>query len=137
MANFTMSCSFAYTKGVTLEGFKRTLCGPATPLAAGDVMIKSAYTYLSQGVTKDQIIKTNDGKAVAGAFQFFLDQHNRGVYSDGTEIFGSREILAKSTVAREGGCRWYQFWCHVEVFANWVVANWEVIQQILVFVLNL
>jgi hypothetical protein len=71
--------------------------------------------------------------------QFFLEQHKKGISSDGTEIFGSKDILEKATssVAREGACKWYQFWCHVQVFANWLIDNWETISQIIIFIMSL
>ncbi|MEP7163220.1 MAG: hypothetical protein ABI741_00925 [Ferruginibacter sp.] len=138
MANFTQSVSFAYTKGISLGDFRKKLCGKATPLDAGNGMIETAYSYLSNGVTKDRIIKENDGIAVAKAFRYLYDQHNRGVASsDGSELFGGKENLANSQVARAEDCRWYQFWCHVQVFANWVVQNWPTIQQILIYLLGL
>src|SRR4051812_23128230 len=70
MANFTASTSFYYSKGMTYDAFRKKLCGPATPVDAGEGMLKTAYNYLAQGITKDQIIKQNDGKSVAVAFQF-------------------------------------------------------------------
>ena len=137
MANFTESVSFAYIKGVTLDGFRKKLCGPATPNTVGEGMINTAYSYLVKGIRKDQIIKTNDGKAVASAMAFFVEQHKKGISSDGSEIFGAKDILEKATAREAGGCRWYQFWCHVQVFANWVIDNWETIQQIIIFIMNL
>lgn len=138
MANFTQSASFAYSKGVTLDQFKTRLYGKAVPVIAGNTMAEVAYSYLSRGVSKEQIIRENDGKAVANAFKFLLDQHNKGIEPDGTELFGSKTALESNAAAKAApGCRWYQFWCLVENFANWVVANWATIQQILIFVLNI
>ena len=132
MANFTQSVSYAYVKGISLGEFKNKLCGKATPLEAGNGMIETAYTYLSNGVTKDRIIKENDGIAVARAFKYLFDQNKRGVVStDGSELFGGKAALENGAVAKANGCRWYQFWCLVENFANWVVQNWSVIQSIL------
>jgi hypothetical protein len=138
MANFTQSVSYAYVKGITLGDFRSKLCGKAIPLDAGNGMIETAYTYLSNGVTKDRIIKENDGIAVAKAFKYLSDQNKRGVVStDGSELFGGKTALENNTVAKATGCRWYQFWCHVQDFANWVVQNWAVIQQILIYILSL
>ena len=138
MANFTQSVSFAYTKGISLGDFRKKLCGKAIPLDAGNGMIETAYSYLSTGVTKDRIIKENDGIAVAKAFKYLYDQHNKGVVgSDGSELFGGKENLASGVVAKASDCRWYQFWCLVENFANWVVQNWPTIYQIIVVILGL
>lgn len=132
MANFTQSASFAYSKGVTLDQFKARLYGKAVPVIAGNTMAEVAYSYLSRGVSKEQIARENDGVAVAKAFKFLLDQHNKGIEPDGTELFGSKTALESNSAAKvTEGCRWYQFWCLVENFANWVVANWPTIYQII------
>jgi len=131
MANFTQSASFAYSKGVTLDQFKVRLYGKAVPVIAGNTMAEVAYSYLSRGVSKEQIARENDGVAVANAFKFLLDLHNKGIEPDGTELFGSKTALENNPAAKAAGCRWYQFWCLVENFANWVVANWPTIQTIL------
>ncbi len=137
MANFTESVSFAYVKGISLREFKKTLCGKAVPLDAGNGMIETAYTYLSNGATKDEIIKENDGVAVARVFKYLSEQHDKGVVSsDGSEIFGEKESLGNSTIAKAESCKWYQFWCHVHDFADWVVANWPVIVEILNYILS-
>ena len=120
MANFTQAVSFAYTKGISLGDFQKKLCGKAIPLDAGNGMIETAYSYLSTGITKDRIIKENDGIAVAKAFKYLYDQHVRGVVStDGSELFGGKENLENTSAAKEG-CRWYQFLCHVQQFIAWL-----------------
>lgn len=137
MANFTERVAFAYTKGLTLEQFKTKLCGRAVPVNAGNGMIETAYGYLSKGISKSQIIKENNGVAVASAFKFLSEQHNKGINPDGTELFGGKSNLENAPVARDGGCKWYQFWCLVENFANWVVANWPVLQEIIITIAGL
>jgi len=136
MANFTESTSFAYTKGITLDQFRSKLCGKAVPVDAGNGMIEAAYSYLSNGISKTDIIKQNDGVAVANAFKFLLDQHNKGIEPDGTELFGGKSALENAPVAKAPGCKWYQFWCLVQNFANWVVANWPMIFQLIQLILN-
>lgn len=133
MANFTERVSFVYTKGITLDQFKVKLCGKSVPGLPGNSMIETAYDYLSKGVTKDRIIRENDGVAVANAFKYLSDQHKKGIEPDGTEVFGGKNNLQSAAVSKVAGCKWYQFWCLVEEFANWVVANWAVIQVILVY----
>ena len=140
MAGFTKASSFAYSKGISLSDFKTKLYGKAVPVIAGNTIIEAAYGYLAKGTTTEQIIRENDGKAVASAFKFLLDQHNKGIEPDGTELFGGKNVLDNTAGARvvaEGGCRWYQFWCLVQGFANWVVANWPTIAQIIQFILGL
>lgn len=136
MANFTESVSFVYTKGISLDQFKSNLCNKAVPVKAGNGMIETAYNYLSKGITKSQIVKENDGVAVANAFKFLLDQHKKGIEIDGTELFGGKNALESAPVSKAAVCKWYQFWCLVQDFANWVVANWPTIQQIIEFVIT-
>ena len=137
MANFTEAVSFVYTKGITLDQFKSKLCNKAVPVKAGAGMIETAYTYLSKGITKSQIIKENDGIAVANAFKFLSDQHAKGIATDGTELFGGKDALESAPVSKAAACKWYQFWCLVQDFANWVVANWPVIHEIILVIIGL
>lgn len=137
MANFTESVSFVYTKGISLDQFRSRLCNKAVPVKAGDGMIETAYNYLSKGITKTQIVKENDGVAVANAFKFLSDQHNKGIDTDGTELFGGKTALESAPVSKAAGCKWYQFWCLVQDFANWVVQNWPVILEIINVVVGL
>jgi hypothetical protein len=138
MANFTVSTSFAYTKGITLAQFKSKLCGKALPVIAGDGLINEAYYCLSKGMTKEQVASQNNGVAVANAFKYLLDQHNKGVEPDGTELFGGKNNLpAADGTARVSDCKWYQFWCLVQDFATWVVNNWPIIAQIIQFIISL
>ena len=103
----------------------------------GDGMVEKAYLYLSGEKSKEHIIKENDGVAVANAFKYLLDLHKNGnVIADGSELVGGREDLENNPVAKAADCKWYQFWCLVENFANWVVQNWETIYQIIVVILT-
>jgi len=137
MAHFTESVSFAYDKCATLKDFKSRLYGKAVPTVAGDGMVEKAYLYLSGEKSKEHIIKENDGVAVANAFKYLLDQHKNGnVIADGSELFGGKDDLENNPVAKAADCKWYQFWCLVENFANWVVQNWETIYQIIVVILT-
>jgi hypothetical protein len=140
MANFTKGVSFAYTKGVTYKQFKSTLCGASKPIAEGDAMLLAAFNYLSTGATKEDIIREDNGKAVYDAMKYSYNIHAKGIVAepDGTELFGGKSITNSTVLAKnEAGCRWYQFWCHVQTFANWVIANWQTIKDILVVVVTL
>lgn len=135
MADFTKSVAFAYEKCVTLDEFKMKLYGKATPTAAGDGMVDAAYLYLSGGKGREEILEKDNGIAVARAFKHLYDQHKQGnVIADGSELFGGKDDLESNPEARAADCKWYQFWCLVENFANWVVQNWPIIQQILEYI---
>lgn len=134
MASFTKVVSGAYKKGMSYDAFQYTLCGKWQPAIEGSNQLKTAFNFLSAGTTTDQIIKTYDGKEVAAAMNFLSQMHNKGVASDGSELFGGKTGVINNVYGKEaGGCRWYQFWCLVQEFANWVVENWPVISQIFIF----
>lgn len=135
MADFTKSVSFAYEKCTSLNEFKSKLYGKARPTDAGDGMVDAAYLYLSGEKSREDILKEDNGVAVARAFKYLYDQHKQGnVIAEGSELFGGRDDLENNPEARAADCKWYQFWCLVENFANWVVQNWPIIQQILDYI---
>jgi len=128
MGAFTEASSFAYSKGTTLDQFRLKLSGKAIPVLAGNLMIEEAYNYLVKGISREQVVKENNGVAVAKAFKFLLEQHNKGIEPDGTEIFGGKAILdGNATPVWKAGCKWYQFWCLVQQVATAIYNNWELI----------
>lgn len=133
MAAFTRSVSSVYKKGMSVDQFHFALCGKSVPATEGRNQIKAAYNFLLAGVTNDFIIKTYNGKEIAQSMNYLYNSHKRGFESDGAELFGGKTGGSNTELSRtaEGPCRWYQFWCLTQGFANWVVANWEVIAQIL------
>jgi hypothetical protein len=138
MAKFTEGLSYAYTKGVSYKKFRFILLGNAKPTTEGDGMILAAYNYLSNGVSKEDIIKFDDGKALINAMKFSSGLQSRGgiIEPDGTEIFGVSSILNDSDAARAAsGCGRWQLWCHVKEFVGYVVDHWETIAAIIRFFL--
>jgi hypothetical protein len=133
MAAFTRVVSGAYQKGYTYDQFQFTLCGKLQPTAEGANQLKVAYNFLTQGATSDFILKNYSGKEVAASLSYLSNLHKKGIESDGAELFGGKTGTTNTSLAKnaEGGCKWYQFWCLMQGFANWVVANWPVISQIL------
>src|SRR6476620_730698 len=123
MASFTNVVAGAYTKGMTYDAFQYTLCGKLQPTVEGANQLKAAYNYLSAGTSSDQIIKTYSGREIAASMNFLLQSHNKGLESDGSELFGGKTGMINSTYKAAGGCHWYQFWCLVQEFANWVINN--------------
>ncbi|MEO7524165.1 MAG: hypothetical protein ABIT58_08730, partial [Ferruginibacter sp.] len=91
-----------------------------------------------QGATNDFIIKNYRGREVADVMSYLLNAHNKGIESDGSELFGGKTGIANNGLAKnDTGCKWYEVWCHLENFANWVVANWAVIAQIIATIVAL
>ncbi|MEO8770274.1 MAG: hypothetical protein ABI402_09325 [Ferruginibacter sp.] len=133
MAAFTKAVSPAYKNGISFDQFQSTLCGKWLPTKEGGNQLRVAYNFLTQGVTNDFIIRTYKGTEVAACMKVLLDLHNKGLESDGSELFGGKTGVDNNTYAKNADCRWYEVWCHLQEFANWVVANWPVIVQILMY----
>jgi hypothetical protein len=135
MAAFTRAVSGAYQKGSSYDQFQYALCGRSAVTTEGVNQLKVAYNFLTQGVSNDFIIKNYSGKEVAASMNYLSNLHSKGIASDGSELFGGNTGTSNNALAKnaDGGCKWYQFWCLVQEFANWVVDNWPVISQILLF----
>lgn len=135
MAAFTRAVSGVYQKGISYGQFQSALCSSSLVTAEGVGQLKVAYNFLTQGVSNDFIIKTYQGKEVAASLSYLSNLHKKGISSDGSELFGGKTGTANNNLAKnaDGGCKWYQFWCLVQEFANWVINNWQVIQDILTF----
>ncbi len=137
MAAFTKAVSGSYQKGMSYGQFQTTLCGKLLPTTEGANQLRVAYNFLTQGASNDFIIKNYRGREVADVMNYLQNAHKKGLESDGSELFGGKTGTANSGLAKNAdGCHWYQFWCLVQEFANWVVANWEVIVQIIGVILN-
>lgn len=120
MAHFTESVSFAFM--ISVPHLKILNSGyMARPFQQLQVTAwLKKHTYIYPRKSKEHIIKENDGVAVANAFKYLLDQHKNGnVIADGSELFGGKDDLENNPVAKAADCKWYQFWCLVENFANW------------------
>lgn len=138
MAAFTKSVSGFYKRGMSYDQFQTTLCGKLQPVKEGSNQLRVAYNFLTQGVSNDFIIKTYKGREVADVMNFLLNAHSKGIESDGSELFGGRTGTTNSSLAKNAdACHWYQFWCLVQEFANWVVANWPAISQIIATIMTL
>ncbi|MFT3910530.1 MAG: hypothetical protein QM737_13980 [Ferruginibacter sp.] len=138
MAAFTKAVSGFYKKGMSYDQFQTTLCGKLQPTAEGGNQLKVAYNFLTQGASNDFIIKNYRGREVADVMNYLQNAHKKGVESDGSELFGGKTGTSNSGLAKNAnGCHWYQFWCLVQEFANWVVANWPTISQIITFIMTL
>jgi len=139
MAAFTKAVSGAYVKGNSYDQFKFTLCGKLQPTTEGSNQLKVAYNFIIKGASSDFIIKSYNGKEIAASLNYLYNLHQKGLESDGAELFGGTTGSSNSGLSKaaEGPCRWYQLWCHMQPFANWVVANWPVIREIIAVLLVL
>lgn len=132
MAAFTKAVSGAYQKGFTYEQFQNSVCGKSAVTTEGAGLLKAAFSYLQQGASNDVIVKNNQGKEVAASLSYFLNLHNKGIESDGSELFGGRTGVTNNSFSKNvsGGCKWYQFWCLVQTVTTWVVGNWQFIRDL-------
>ena len=138
MAAFTKAVSPAYKKGFSYEQFRFTLCGKLQPIVQGTNQLRVAFNFLTQGVTNDFIIKNYKGKEIAASLDYLYNEHKKGFDSDGAELFGGKTGGENTFLSKtEGGCRWFQLWCHMQPFANWVVGNWPVIKDIILTIIML
>ena len=133
MAAFTKAVSPAYKKGISYEQFQSTLCGQLVPTKEGGNQLRVAYNFLNQGTSNDYIIRTYTGTEVAACMKFLSGLHDKGLESDGSELFGGKTGTENNGLAKLGdaGCHWYQFWCLLQQAANWVYNNWPLIAQII------
>ena len=139
MANFTDGVRFAYTKGITFENFKSNLVGKSALPKAGEDMIVAAFNLIKNSTTREEILRSYDGKAIAGAMNYYSQKHEANAKSTAQDLFGGENNVKDNTLSKNApsDCRWYQLWCHVQVFANWVVANWATIAQIIAVIVAL
>jgi hypothetical protein len=140
MASFTQSVSFAYKKGISYKQFRSNLLNGGQAIAEADGVLQSAYNYLSSGSTKEDILRNDDGKAITDLFRVAANTASKNpeglITNDGSALFGGK-VASSDAAARAagGGCRWYQFWCHVQAFANWVVDHaTEILQIVCAFI---
>ena len=139
MAAFTKLVSGSYKNGMSYDQFQYVLCGKSAVSVEGVNQLRVAYNYLTQGVTSDFIIRNYPGKEVAASMNFLSNLHKKGIVSDGAELFGGKTGTENTALAKnsDGKCKWYQFWCLLQEFANWLEDNWPVIEQIIIIILSI
>lgn len=132
MALFTTAVSGSYQKGISYEQFKFALCGKSAITVEGNNQLKVAYNFLVQGVASDAIIRTYPGKEIASSLSYLINAHNKGVNSDGAELFGGSTGSSNSNLGKNaaGGCRWYQFMCMLQSIVSTLIANWNALSAI-------
>lgn len=135
MSNFVTSVKQFYYKGQSQKAFVSKVLGTTTPTNEGNLVLVKAYSFLLEGTSPDMIIKTYNGKEIAGAIRSLKLIYDKSPNLDGAEIFGlNSSIENRESAAAE--CRWYQIWCHLKNFAGWVVDNWPKIEPIIIFLIS-
>lgn len=137
MAAFTKAVAPSFQKGQTYEQFRFTLMGKAQPTVEGSEQLRVAYNFLLQGVTNEFILTNYKGVEIANSMNYLSGLNSKGVVSDGSELFGGKTGVEGSFAkSANGPCKWYQFWCLTQEFANWVVNNWQTISQIIAIIIK-
>lgn len=134
MVTFVNAVKPLYKKGQTPLQFANYVCAPWKPTNEGLSLLSKAHEFIIKGASNETILTSYNGKEMASAVLYLKKVRDVNAKSDGSELFGGKsginDNLLASASAKEG-CKWYQLWCHVQAFAQWVVDNWETIEKIL------
>ncbi len=136
MANFTESLSPYYKEGISFDEFRSGLPGDVKPSKEATALLMNSFEMLVNKTERDVILRMYSGEEMAQALQYMYNVHKKGSSSNGADFFGvSVDQNREASVSGED-CRWFQLWCHVQEFANWVVENWSTIEQIIIFIVS-
>jgi len=133
---YTVGDSYQQFKVKVLIGYQQNSPRTALPIlpSEGEAMLQKAYKYLKSGLTPAQVRKEDNGKTIAEAYVFTLEEQKRGRSSLDAQaaLFGGNKIaLDKSSdLSRAVGkkkCKWWQLACHLVNVATWVNNNAPVI----------
>jgi hypothetical protein len=133
MVNFISSIKPYCKKGQSKQEFINYVCTPWKPTNEGSALLGKAYDLINTGVSNENILVSYNAKEMASAVIYLKKITNINSKSDASELFGGKTGVNDNILARAAneGCKWYQVWCHLQGFAQWVVDNWDTISQIL------
>jgi len=140
MTNFVTGVKPFYVKGQDQQKFVTQVCGTWKPTPEGNALLVKAYEFIVKAASPENIVSSYNGKEMAASVLYLKKVFDLNPNSNGSELFGGKTGVSEkgvTTLAREGGCRWYQLWCHLENFANWIVKNWDVIKNILITLITI
>jgi hypothetical protein len=125
MSDFTISLKPAFDKTRNVEDFKKTITGSwySKITKEGNDLLNASYKLLSSKASQAEIVKSYNGKEMAAAVLFVDSLTQKGVKTDGSELFGGTtgdyNPYANSTNSVSAKCRWYQLSCWVkEIFGD-------------------
>ncbi|WP_457565064.1 hypothetical protein [Caminibacter sp.] len=101
------------------ESFRIKLVGKTDIPSEGELLLKKAYYYLSNKISKEQILKEYKGIEIALALDYIrLAQSNPKLSSlPAYGLFGNNPIditYIDGNTAAKYPCRWYQLGCHLK-----------------------
>ncbi len=136
MANFTESVAPYYKDGMSYDEFRTALPGDVKPTKEATALLMNSFEMLVNKTERDVILRMNSGVEMAQALQYMYQLHEKGISTDGAEFFGISKEQQREMSSDSTKCRWYELWCNVKDFANWVIENWGTIQQIIIFIIT-
>ena len=136
MANFTESVTPYFKDGMSYDEFRSALPGDVKPTKEATALLMSSFEMLVNKTERDVILRMYSGVEMAHALQYMYHLHEKGISSNGAELFGINKEQQREMSSNSDECRWYDLWCKVKDFANWVIENWGTIQQIIIFIIS-
>ncbi|WP_136073160.1 hypothetical protein [Candidatus Ulvibacter alkanivorans] len=123
-ADFVEAVRPYYTVGQSYNQFKRSLLlGSASSRASlpnvpqqGEKMLEKAYNYLKSGYSINRIKKEQNYTTMGNAILYVNQQaqeRNRDYIEMEPILFGENSTFPTNNL-REGRCKWWQLWCHLE-----------------------
>ncbi|MDN3678585.1 hypothetical protein QWY90_14815 [Flavobacterium paronense] len=114
MYDFSSSLKPAFEKTTNVEDFKKIITGSwyTKITKEGNDLLNKSYKLLATKATQAEILKSYNGKEMAAAALYIDNLSNKGVKTDGSELFGGTtgdvNSYANTVTAK---CRWYQLSC--------------------------
>ena len=129
MVSFVESVRPAYSEKISFKTFKAKLLNDEIGLTVqGDKLLESAYIFLQNKTTSDEIIRVGNVKPLMDAFVFVKDYNNRTKSSKGDLVlFGMNSDNDAVLKTPYKTCKWYQILCHLSNVWNWLVDNYDTI----------
>ncbi|MEW5677400.1 hypothetical protein ABGT15_13900 [Flavobacterium enshiense] len=123
--SFVESVRPAYSKGITFETFKSKILTDEKGLTVqGNNLLKSAYGFLQNGASQEEILGKGNVKPMMEAFLFVKDFNDKNKSDKGDLVlFGMTSGDDTNLKVAYRDCRWYQVFCHLANFWDWLVDN--------------
>ena len=129
MASFTSNVSFVYRDGMSVEEFKNILCnGQPVATREGDDILNKSFDYLSRRLSFEEIVKSDDGLVFTKGLKYLYENRSSEDIgeNDAKKLFGEN-LLENPPSSAVGAkpCRWYDIFCHLGNFFDWLFAHWK------------
>lgn len=122
MVGFVESVKPAYSKGVTFQTFKSKILTDEKGLTVqGDNLLKSAFVFLQNGTTQEEILNKGNVKPMMDAYLFVKEYNEKSRTDKGDlALFGmtSHDDTVLKAIYKD--CKWYQLFCHLSNLLTWL-----------------